>query len=370
MKVLLLGDHTSSHIIKWAHSLNIQGIEIAVFSLSKRDKDEAILYESIDLYTMEINEDIFQKESSSKWRYLLQITRLRKIIRLIKPDIVHAHYASSYGLLGVLSGFHPLIVSVWGSDVYDFPSKSILHKALIKFNLSKADKVLSTSEVMAAKTEELIKKKIEVTPFGVDMNIFKPIEGTGERNAVTIGTVKAMEKKYGIAYLIEAFALVKKRLSDHKLNLLLVGSGSYLEEYKNLVRTLGIDGITEFTGKISFEKVPEYHNKIDIYVAVSILHSESFGVAIVEASSCGKPVIVSNVGGLPEVVENGVTGLVVPKQDVIATANAIEKLVLDKELRKLLGTNGRQRVQRKYNWDSNLASMIRIYEETLNEFSD
>src|SRR4030042_230985 len=82
------------------------------------------------------------------------------------------HDILSYGFIGALSGFHPFIISVWGSDVYDFPYRSIFHKILLKHNLSKADIILSTSHAMADQVRKFTHKNILVTPFGIDLKRF------------------------------------------------------------------------------------------------------------------------------------------------------------------------------------------------------
>ena len=94
--------------------------------------------------------------------------------------------------------------------------------------------------------------------------------------------------------------------------------------------------------------------------------SESFGVAAVEASACGKPVVASEVGGLPEVVEHGVTGFLVPPRDPVKTADAIERLILDRSLRDRMGLAGRLRVEKLFRWDNCVDQMISIYRDTLN----
>ena len=99
---------------------------------------------------------------------------------------------------------------------------------------------------------------------------------------------------------------------------------------------------------------------LDIYVAVSI--KESFGVAVLEASACSKPVVVSNVGGLPEIVEDGITGFIVEKENPEVLAEALEKLILDIDLRIQMGKNGRNKVINEYNWKDSVAAMISIYE--------
>jgi glycosyltransferase involved in cell wall biosynthesis len=219
---------------------------------------------------------------------------------------------------------------------------------------------------MAEETKKYTLKDVLVTPFGVDLNLFNSyVKENSEEKKIVIGTIKALEIKYGIEYLIKAYHIVKIKYPEKELKLLIVGEGNKKEDYEKLVIELGLQNDVEFTGKISFDKVPFYHNMIDIFVSVSVLDSESFGVAIVESSATEKPVVVSNVGGLPEVVEDGVTGFVVAPKDAVATANAIEKLIFDKKLRQLMGKAGRKRVESLYNWERNVEQMVEIYYKIL-----
>jgi glycosyltransferase involved in cell wall biosynthesis len=362
MKLLLLSDPNSAHIIKWAKSLAENGIDIIIFGLGDLTVND---YENIkNIKVVTLNEKITRDEGAfSKLKYLKALSKIKNIIKEFKPDIVHSHYASSYGLLGALSGFVPFILSVWGADVFSFPDKSFLHKLILEYNLKKADKILSTSHVMAKETQLYTDKNIEVTPFGIDMEQFKPMEvqSVFDQYDIVIGTVKTLEEKYGIEYLIKAFKILSDKYPELPLKLLIVGGGSLDKELKQLTKDLNIDNKTVFTGNVPFAEVPKYHNMLSVSVSVSVLDSESFGVAILEASSCAKPVVVANVGGLPEVVEDGVSGFVVPPRDEKETAKAIEKLILDKELRIKIGNNGRERVRELYDWNNNVKQMIRIY---------
>jgi len=143
--------------------------------------------------------------------------------------------------------------------------------------------------------------------------------------------------------------------------LLIVGKGSQENILKSLTIKLGIQDDTVFTGFINYDKVPEYHNMLDIGVFASIEDSESFGVAVLEASACAKPVIVSNVGGLPEVVEDGKTGFVVEKQNPEILAKALLNLVDDEELRIQIGQNGRNKVILQYSWTESVNKMLAVY---------
>ena len=296
-----------------------------------------------------------------KIRYLKILPLVKKIIKEFSPDIVHAHYASSYGLLGVLSGFHPFIISIWGSDVFDFPKKSFIHKYVLKYNLGKADYILSTSIAMAEEIRLYTDKKIEVTPFGIDLEKFKEfeVESLFADIDIVIGTIKSLEDVYGVEYLIRTFKLLVDKYPHLPLKLLIVGSGSLESELKNLVQALRLSTQTIFTGEVLAKDVPKYLNMLSIYVALS--KRESFGVAVLEASACSKPVIVSNVGGLPEIVEDAVTGFIVAAKNPKETLIAIEKLLVDIVLRKKMGEAGRKRVKSLYNWDNNVQQMIEIY---------
>ncbi|MDN5130869.1 glycosyltransferase [Aliarcobacter butzleri] len=364
MKIFLLSDPNSPHTIKWAKSLAQNNIDIIIFGLGNFIVKD---YDDISNITVKtLNEKVTKEEGSfSKLRYLKAITIIKKIIKEFRPDILHAHYASSYGTLGALSDFNPFILSVWGSDVFSFPLKSPIHKMILKYNLKKADKILSTSHVMAKETNLYTNKNVEVTPFGVDIQQFHPmeVESLFDKDDIVIGTVKSLEDKYGIEYLIRAFKIVSDKYSNLPLKLLIVGGGNLEYNLKNLVKELNIEKKSIFTGKVMFDDTPKYHNMLSIFIAVS--NSESFGVSVIEASSCAKPVIVSNIGGLPEVVENNITGFIVPPRDPSKTAEAIEKFVLDKNLQQQMGQNGREMVKRLYTWNDNVNRMIEIYKELL-----
>lgn len=358
----------SVHTIRWANALAEKGIEVLVFGLEDLKLKEKYAHPRIIIKTAGIGESM-QESAIGKMKYLKAVPQLHSIVKEYKPDILHAHFASSYGLIGSLTGFHPFIVSLWGADVFDFPQKSPINALVLKYNLKKADRITSTSKVMAIEGSKYTNKKIDVVPFGVDLEVFKPfeVERIFSEDNIVIGTVKALEKKYGIDTLIEAFALLKKKTQNELLKLLIVGGGSEETNLRRLAAELGIEDSAIFAGPVPHNDVPRYINMIDIFVALSRLDSESFGVAVVEAMACEKPVVVSNKGGLPEVVEEGVTGFVVPAENPEAAASALETLITNKDLRESMGKSGRVRVSRLYNWNGNVSKMIEIYEELLKQ---
>jgi glycosyltransferase involved in cell wall biosynthesis len=355
-RILILGDSNSVHVWKWVTAIVENGFQVMVFSLTAPGDSER--WNKLGVKVVTAN-----SAGGSKLTYPFAVPALKKVIREFKPDLVHAHYASSYGLLGALANSHPFVISVWGSDVYDFPNISFVTKRALKYNFKKSDRILSTSHVMAKETAKYTNKKVEITPFGVDTDVFKPMPALKlfNEDCLVIGIVKALEKKYGIEFLIKAFAIVKEQYKSRPVKLLIVGKGSLEAELKTLAKSLGIEKDVFFTGLVEHSKVPSYHNTMDVEVFPSVDDSESFGVSVIEASACGRPVVVSNVGGLPEVTKDGETGIVVPPCEPGKIATAILKLLNDEKLRNDMGKKGRERVLELYDWKKSVPIMMNIY---------
>ena len=375
MKVLVLSTPSSPHTKKWVGSLAARGLNIYLFGLFQPEATVYATYPNVRVETLGYSLPFFRKSGerlASKLKYLKAVPKVKQIIRTFAPDIVQAHYATSYGLIGALSGFRPYILSVWGSDVFDFPQKSPFHKALLQYNFRRADKILSTSHIMAKEIGKYTGKPIEVTPFGIDLTIFKPapVHSLFTDDDIVIGVTKHLDEKYGIDYLIKAFKILRDKYPRIPLKLLIIGDGPQESYLKRLTRTLNLENDTVFAGRISNDDIQNYHNMISIFASLSVFDSESFGVATLEAAACEKPAVVSNVGGLPEVVEDGVTGFVVPARDPQGAAAALERLILDKNLRIKMGKAGRDRVKRLYNWPDNVQQMIDIYQQCLNQIDN
>ncbi len=352
MRVMILADAKSPHTIKWVNALSDNGIEICLLSFRKAIKKD---------YSLEIEH--FSLDSNNKLSYIKLLPIVKNKIKNFKPDILHAYYASSYGLIGALTKFSPFVISVWGSDIFEFPRKSFLHKALLKYNLNSSTFLQSTSQIMALEAKKYTQHNIEVIPFGIDTQHFKPKQKNN--NDFVIGTVKWLEEIYGINYLIDTFKILKERHPDKSLKLLIVGSGSKESEYKKMVSTYNLDDSVEFTGAVLSKHTVNYHQQMSVFVALSL--QESFGVSILEAASCGVPAVVSNVGGLPEIVHNGKTGFVVESKNIEQAANAISKLIINNKLQINMANNAREFVINNFNWHKNVEQQITFYKSYLNK---
>ena len=357
MKICLLGNAQSIHCVRWANALNRRGHNIYFISLSRP---------TIHLLDSSVNVEILPFDPP--FGYFLSFPKAKLIIKRIKPDILNTHYASGYGTLSRFINFHPTLLSVWGSDVFDVPYQSKYMFKLIRKNLMAATRLASTSKIMKSQINKFFKSNddIFITPFGVDLDLFKPMTDKDDA-VITIGMVKSLEEKYGPKYLVKAFKIVLDKLYKEgpselakQLRLLIVGNGPQRREIDELINQLSINEVTEMPGEISHSMVLQYLNRMDIFCLPSIIQ-ESFGVAAIEASACEIPVIASNIGGLPEVVVDGETGLLFEPKNVFALADKIFQLVLNPELRKKMGKNGRRFITENYNWDENVLRMEQFY---------
>lgn len=355
MKICLLGYNGSVHVQKWIKALSQQNsIDLHVITYRKGLEYSNVKYYYLKSYTR------------TKLDYLLNIFHFKKLIKRISPDILHSHYATSYGFLGALSDFHPYIITAWGADIFDSPKQWIIKK-ILKYSLQKADAITVLSQISSVEISKYTDKNILLIPFGVDINKFYK-SSTEENEIIKIGTIRTLNEKYGVEFLLRAFALLSSKYNNIQLEI--VGEGEQKEFLIGLAKELEIDHRTVFHGFISqntnFDQYIRILRSFDIFTILSIMDSETFGVAAVEASACSIPVIASDVGGLPEVIIKNKTGLVIPKKDISQIAAAVEELLLNKQKRLELGNNGRKRVEEFYSWDKNINQMLNLYEQLIN----
>jgi L-malate glycosyltransferase len=354
MRICYLADAGSQHTIRWAQYFSAHHHNVQIISFRQSEDSQT-----------QQQTRLVRPRWGSRLDSFLFAPRVRELLERFKPDIVHAHYASSYGTLGRFCRFHPYVLSVWGSDVYDFPRRSWLHRKLLRANLAAADQLCATSKNMAEETQRYCDKSVTITPFGVDCDHFRPLSvPKNSVNEFVIGTIKALEPPYGIEHLVRAFALLIRKYEGRKnIRLEIAGDGSLRESLERLAKDLGVRNQVSFLGHIAHSQVPQLLNTFSVFCALSL--SESFGVAILEASACQVPVVATNIGGLPEVVRNNLTGFIIPAKDARAAADAISKLIDQESLRQDFGQAGRKFVLENFEWTQNAKRMENVYESVL-----
>jgi glycosyltransferase involved in cell wall biosynthesis len=314
-----------------------------------------------------------------------------------KFDIVHSQSSGGYYFLKKKLNelYHvPAVVSLHGTSYDEIKTrinlisvrepvqslKSLLSIIILVYKyfiyglplLDLADGVIVTSneQVEITRKTYLLKNIIKIYKVfnGIDVKIFKPISRKmREHYALNetynfILSIARIEKDKGIQNIIAALPIILIELPDTKL--MVVGDGSYAPELRKQVKKLKIESNVIFTGMLSFESLPDYFNACDLFVNPTI-RQNGYDLTILEAMACEKPVVVSNIGSVPTVIEDGVDGLLVPPGDIKKLAEAVIKVLTDKELAERLGKAARKKIVEKFSIESMVEGTIKVYEEVI-----
>lgn len=352
MKIALLAQAESAHTRRWGLALADRGHAVRVFSNSQVGVAPAGM--TVDFLP-----------GSSPAAYFRNIFRVRQLLQSFGPDIVHAHFATGYGLWGSCQTVAPLIVSVWGTDVEDALTHRFAVAPIVRRAVKKACLVTAPSRFLLERTAEFepsIRGKLRLLPFGVNGSEIPAAKIVADSDpTVRIIFAKSYLFHYAPDLVLEAFAAAAKEYPH--LTLTMLGGGPLRRALEAQAAALGIADMVAFHDRVDPEESIRRIAESDIMVMPS--RRESFGVAAVEAAACGLPVIATRVGGIPEVVEDGVSGVLVPPDDSRALAQAILRLAIDRDLRIAMGRAGRAIAGQRFELKDNLDQLEALYREAL-----
>lgn len=304
---------------------------------------------------------------------------IKKLIHDFKPHILHAHTATPDGYVGLLlrRKFRiPLVVSLRGSDVNVYPYRNRLTFFLTSKVIAEANKVTAVSGALKSAAERIARPQngIEVIYTGCDLERFSFNEadrvtlreklGIPSESPVLIFVGHILKTK-GVFELLKAFLIARQMHGD--LHLIVVGDGEDFFALKQKAEAAQLSKWIHFLGARSHDEIPGWLSVADILVLPS--WNEGLPNVVVEAMACKRPVIATRVGGIPEAVDDGKSGILIEKGDVEALANAISLLVSEPAKRVTMGLAGRQIVEQKFTWEKNAESTIAVYEEVLRNAS-
>jgi L-malate glycosyltransferase len=352
MRICVLGNARAVHTQRWCRAYAERGHEVHLLTIRNAD------IPGVHIHTIKIGP---LNTSARSWTFLSYVRLLlscRRWLEAVAPDVVHAHYTITHGVIAGFAGYHPIALSAWGSDVvWDGQGEMpILQHWLNTYAMRKADEIFSTSRFMAEQCSRYAPgRRIVHIPFGIDPDHFAP-RSNRDSNRFQVGFVKTLEEKYGPRILLEAMASVLTEVPD--AHLIIAGRGSQRDALEAQATRLGIAHATEFRGFVDHDEVPELIARCDALVNCSVRPSESFGVVILEASACEVPVVVSRVGGVTEACVENETAVLVDPGNPTDLANALIRLARDPALRDRLGRNGRRFVLENYLWSDNVTEML------------
>jgi len=356
------------YVERLCRELAARGHEVVVFTSSDEGFSYSERVDGVNVYRLRALTKIYNVP--------IVPSLFNSILREEKPDIIHAHqypvfFSDVSAIVSKLRGIPLLLhVHVVAEPQSTFSSlvSSFYYKTIGASPLRAARRIITPSfayqKMLVAMGVE--SEKIKVIPYCVDLERFHP-GNNGEEfkkryncdESSVVLSVGRLNYQKGFPYLLKAISMVLKKVPN--LKLVIVGEGEQLPYLKELSQSLGLSDAVIFTGALSPLEMPLAYAAADVFVLPSIF--ESFGIALIEAQAAGKPVLCTRVGGAPETLVEGKSGLVVEPKESSQLAEAIITLLFDRNLAKSMGEEGRRYVENRFEWRKNMERMLEIYEE-------
>jgi glycosyltransferase involved in cell wall biosynthesis len=293
-----------------------------------------------------------------------------RLARCVQFDVIHVHWPVPQGIFGLIArwvasrasrGRHTprLVATFYGADLVLVQRFKFL-SGFLRWFTHRCDEVAAISSYTC---KELI-ALTDVTPRTIPYGIALPsaeVEWPTEPGKILF--VGRLIPRKGVRYLVEAMA----HLEDLSAHLVIVGAGPQQQELVELSQSSGIADRVTFAGRVSDEALQEHYRTCEIFVLPSIVDptgdTEMLGMVLLEAMRYRKPVIASNVGGIPDIVQDGENGLLIPEKDPAALAAALKQLLADRQLSSTLGAHGYAYAQAHFGWDAVLNQTVGLYGE-------
>ena len=291
------------------------------------------------------------------------------------PDIVHAQ--GSFVLYSTAAALvrneYPTLLTVHGIVAKEikfyrgigFIFGVLLHKPNERDVVAKIQNIIAVSLHVKNVISNMTKSKIHIIPNGIDFEDIQNVEPHKSIEHPSILFIGGLVKLKSADLLIKAIPIIKKSIQN--IRVFIGGAGPQEKELKNLVKELNIEENVKFLGFVSGDEKYSYYKSADICVFPSVY--ETFCIVCLEAMACGKPVVASDVGGIPFVVENGKTGFLFERGNVNELAEKVIILLKNKELRKKMGEAGRERAK-EFTWDKIAEQTVEVYREILSKHDD
>lgn len=359
MRICFLADSESIHTKRWCNYFAEKGHDIHLISFKQKCPINQVTFHSI--YAGEI------QVKGGNWRVLLKIGKLRQLVKKIAPDVLHAHYATSYGLVGAFAGFSPYVVTALGSDVLISPRQSLVYKWLLKLVFFKADWITTMADHMKVAAKKYIgdfDNKTQVLPFGIDTSLFNDDNRTYATNRLVIVSTRNFEDVYRIPDVLHAVNAVRKQVDSVELHL--VGDGSKREEVEELVRALNLSGVTKIHGRIPQPKIVDILKKSHVFLSLS--SSDGNNISLNEAMACGCLPIASKIPANEQWISHGKNGFLTE----VGNVDEIVEYILESHrkfsdlIREALPLN-RKIISDKADWHKNMKGMEDKYLALVNK---
>lgn len=342
----LLGDANSPHTRRWALEMRARGWRVSLVTTRP---------EPLEGVEQRILPPVRRQTD-----WLLRLADAQRHVRELAPDIVHAHYVTSYGYLAARCGHHPLAMTAWGSDLLVTPRTRPWMRWLTGWILRRADLITGDSaSLVEAARQYRPRAPVHEIHWGVDRARFAPAPWE-HKDGVQIVSLRAWEPNYQIGTLVDAFALLRKQLPGAPLQLHLLGGGSLEASLRAQVQKQGLAECVVFHGRLDDAGMAAVLARCKISVTVPA--SDATSVAMLESMACGLAVVASDLDANRQWIA---PGLLVPTSDARTLAEVLLQLATDDERMRQAGERNAERIALDGDRKAQMDHMDRLYRELL-----
>ena len=345
----LLGDASSVHLRRWAQEMLSRGWRVSVVTARPQPIDGVA--QQIVLPPV---------RRSADW--LFRVGAARRALAALAPDLMHAHYVSSYGYLAARCGRHPLVMTAWGSDVLVTPHRSRLMRWLTGWTLRRADLVTGDSLDLVAEIDRYRPRRPAVqVHWGADLGRFRPAPWAA-RAPFDIVSLRSWEPNYRIDRVVQAVAWLRARDPAPPVHLHLLGGGPVEAALRAQVAALGLQDAVTFHGRVDDAAMVAVLQRCK--ASVSVPESDATSVSVLESMACGVPVVASDLPANRQWLDAD-PRLLVPAGDAAAIAQALHRLWQDDALAQRVAEHQLARMRRDGSRRAQMDRMDALYRELL-----
>jgi glycosyltransferase involved in cell wall biosynthesis len=349
MKICFLGDGNSIHIRRWLDSFHDRGHEVHLITFSKVELKHISVHKIGDV---DIN------ISGNNWRYLFSVIQIKKLLRKINPDIVNAHYVTSYGLLAALSGAKPLVISSWGTDILVTPERNKVYKAITKYALNKAKLVTSDSDFMSEAIHKLTSTEVLTVPMGVESSLCYE-ERNESNDEIKILSLRTVNKNSNIDIIVKSFSKLIRGHESNNFKLIITNDGPEMENIRSLVKDLDIEKNVDIKGFVTREKLIELLYSSHMHITVP--DSDSTSVTLLEAMASGIITIASDIPANREWIKHKENGLISENINEESLKVCMEYAMNDLQFKQKASRLSREVILERAIWSQNMQLVEQKY---------
>ena len=301
MKICFLADGKSIHTQRWCRHFSSLGHEIHLITFQPTEIEGTRVHH-IDAGNISVG--------GGNWRVILKVGMVKRLLRHIRPDILHAMYATSYGIVGRLSGFHPFVLTALGTDVLISPFRSVLYKLAVRSVLRKADWITAMSDPMKAVLLDLgaSPERTDTVIFGIDTSLFNNVGRKLNLEKFVIISTRNLEPVYQIGLILDALNQIKGKIPGMEVRI--IGDGTLRSQLEEKVKNNELSGFVHFKGKISQKELVEQLKGSHLFISASL--SDGNNISLNEAMACGCYCLASDIPPNRIWIREGENGFLFP----------------------------------------------------------